>query len=281
MKKFLVALLCLINLILVFTFNVKKVNADTGPKPSTTVTFKNVPFENAEIGFLYYLERNTNLTGETFEKRGYDVESVDDYKYIYHAKSVGEGNHTIKWTYFCPYDLKVFLYDKDTKTMYMSKVIHREEFTSNYVIDCKNIENGKLIVKSKNSFGTSVLSLVGRIIITIAIEVGIAFLFKFKKKSYISICAVNVISQILLNLFLYFEMKNFGGGNLIFLLAFIPIPLLIFILGEIFVIVLEGLIYKFTTWGPKGRGQNAFLYSLCANCMSIVLGGLILILMLN
>lgn len=102
-----------------------------------------------------------------------------------------------------------------------------------------------------------------RLILTLVIELGVLYLFGFRKKStYIFIALMNVVSQVVLNIFLISAFYNNPSNGYVFPYTFI--------IGEIFVFLLEPIIISIFV---KEYGVfRKITYSFCANAASLVIG---------
>lgn len=101
------------------------------------------------------------------------------------------------------------------------------------------------------------------LICTILIEVVVAYLVKVKdKKDFINIVLVNILTNPLVvsvSTYIFFE---FGYKNYVYGMWIL----------EILVVLIEGLIYKFTL---KYKSINPFVFALILNCCSYGIGELI------
>lgn len=202
----------------------------------------------------------------------------------------------IEWTYCPPDRFKILLYYPETETFISSGIYERFAFHSYFNVSMHNTkivsveqdeersvkkrpsyyddeyeENALpvLIAERAYSISRELLGLFCRIIITILLEFGVAFLFGFGRKHLlIWIGIVNIITQILLNLILNFSFHN--SGSLFFAISYI--------LLECFVFITEAASYLVIF--PKTScltipGRRIILYALTANIVSF--GGGVLI----
>ena len=117
-----------------------------------------------------------------------------------------------------------------------------------------------LSVVEEDRFGTVLLHGLLRAFITIAVELGLAFLFGYReKKQLIIIVITNLITQLILNIFL--SSSIYYGGTLVWMTMFI--------LGELLVVIIEEIVYMIS-FRKRGKGK-AFLYALLANFLSAIL----------
>ncbi len=104
------------------------------------------------------------------------------------------------------------------------------------------------------------------VVITVAVELSIAFCFKFTKKSYLIIAITNVITQIIVNVVMWLSME-YGGETWDNLDGFL--------VAEAFVLIAEPLIYRLTCERKNGTKKLIVLYGIIANIVTIGIGFLI------
>ena len=111
-----------------------------------------------------------------------------------------------------------------------------------------------------------ILSLVARILITIAIEMGIALLFGFRgKKALLLLVIVNTVTQIILNVLL--NIINFRSGSLALVTGYIGLELVVFAIEAVLYTV---LMKKIT---DKAKPTWFYIvYALVANAVSFGAG---------
>ena len=252
--------------------------ADLGPKPSV-----NVDIVGLETGRECWatLISETSTTGPASawdgkEENAYynegqeeiwraytEYEDTDGYYFLQWIWDVSE-LHSFTWGYYPPENFKVLLYFPDTEEFRVSGILSRYAFDSYFDLDVDEME-----VRRTYDWAGEMLSLILRIIITIAIELMIALLFGYRQKSQMTFLAcVNIISQIMLNLAL--TLINYSYGAWTFFWWYLML--------EFFVFALEAALYVF--WLPKwSRGDmkkgKAIIYSLVANGVSFGAGFLI------
>ena len=113
---------------------------------------------------------------------------------------------------------------------------------------------------------SEILSLVVRILITIAIELLLALLFGFRsRKEVLFIAIVNVVTQIILNILL--NIINFKSGQAAFVTGYIML--------EIAVFAVEAVIYSVLLRKISEKGKPVWkcvVYALAANAASFGAG---------
>lgn len=277
-----------------------EVKADTGPKPSTVIDFENMNGEKYYVTLLseskstgpysaYEPENGGEqfIYGDTGEiwKTFYDYKDSDGFYFLqYYEEMTGDGE--FRWGYFPPGRFKILLYFPERGTYVVSREIYeRYAFDSYYRVDGSAIDFGTQTVslveisnmgQKSYKYGLEMVSLAARIIITIAIELGIALIFSgFRKKLWIrTILFTNLATQVLLNAGL--NAAAYFGGPREGLFAYIAL--------EIGVIIVECAVYfaankrEFLKNGAErakavGRGNGLiFAYAVAANLASFFAG---------
>ena len=109
----------------------------------------------------------------------------------------------------------------------------------------------------------NVVMFIGRIILTVGVELLISLAFKFTKKSYGIIAITNVATQILLNAIILISMY-FGGP---YWSSFEGL-----LVGEAAVFIIEPIVYWKTCERLDGTKKHVVLYALIANIVTLALG---------
>lgn len=189
--------------------------ADTGPKPSITVT----PEGFGEDACYLTLLSQTETTGpwskqESFaaSKDSYgdpeadeavwtafnDYEDADGF---YFLGCYGEvtGGQMFCWSYYPPDTFKVLAYFPDSGTFAVGPATEREEFSARYTVSPSETGETLLIEKARNQEAEN-KSFVGRLVLTLALELAVAVVFAFRaKRQIITIVCMNLITQVGLN----------------------------------------------------------------------------------
>ena len=265
------------------------VKADTGPKPFIEITFKNMPYEEYSVALLsktkstgphYRIEKYESGFDEYYnglndiEKKFYDYEDNDGYMYIGAYKTLKDGNNVYSWTYYPPYDFKILVYIEETDTFIISpEAYSRYAFASYFTA---SYANGKIdSVKKSYNYSKEILNFILRLLVTIIVEVGLALVFKYHRKSLLIIGGTNVATQILLNVLVNIDVYKYGRISSIGLLVIV----------ELIIIIIEILIYAFALplLEKKQRVDDSklkvkgIIYGLVANLASLFIGFLILL----
>ena len=292
MKKVICILLCLIA---IFTVSMPKIAyADMGPKESVHVNFigatkqvywatllgraggpwseyngTNARYQEGDgeytawVKFVEFCSEN----GLVFEQFVEECTSVDKFS----------------WTYYPPYEFQVLVYFPESDSFAISNQLHQYRFDSYFTVDLASssesvIGEARVVsaTESYDYFG-EIMNLIIRIVLTIAVEIGVFFLFGLLKKKKLwqklsIIAAVNFITQLALNVVMYYS--NYVG--------YIVTIMFIFVISELVIMLLEGIIYSFAFVKLEGALEqnekkrlrtSAFFYSVAANVTTWFLGG--------
>lgn len=252
-------------------------NADMGAKPSITIKLKNMNSQNYLIDLLVYDETGENYSsqlnynGKEGEQYHEDYNSlqtitVEELKvlhdinydgwisegtrwdaYLLFADCSGNGMNEHCFSYFgTPETYKVVVV-LESGEIRLTDVINRTDFESEITIDINDME----IIES-GTVGISLKYILIPLILTIIIEIIIAFLMKIKNIKVIFVA--NLITNILLQI----------------LLINIPLSYILkFIILEILLFIAEYLIYtKFLKDISKSK---ILIYTLLANLITAIL----------
>jgi len=201
-----------------------------------------------------------------------EFQDLDGYYYLLYLQNCSE-THRFSWTYYPPPNFKILLYFPEKDSYMVSEVTYdRYAFDSYFTATIrKEIQpttsyNGGIEVRESYDYRGEVFSLIARIILTIAIEVLIALLFVFrKKKQLLFILAVNLVTQIALNIAL--NLINFNYGHMAFVFFYVVLELAVFIIEAVLYTVFLRRISEATI--PKWR---TITYALVANAASFAAG---------
>ena len=287
-KKLLCFLLCtlLISALLTFT-----ASADFGPKPSVRIRFSNM--KNAPCyGTLLskYPSTGPNSAWDGNEEHIYNdnldldiwrafvaYEDTDGYYFLQIAWDVSQTGE-IAWTYYPPDSFKILLYYPETGEYAVSGICERYAFDTYYSVDMEGVAigsvhydeelsgNDRLTAHKAYEWKQEALSLAARILITIAIEMAVAYLFGFRGKSaLLFLVLVNTLTQVILNVLL--NVINFSSGQAAFVTGYI--------LLELLVVVMEAVLYTFLMkrYTDAAKTPRFYaVYALVANAVSFGAG---------
>lgn len=286
------------------TVKMQPAYADIGPKPSVTVTVENL---NGRVCYGTLLSYYKSL-GPTSayspdycsvpsefdpESEFYDaeehaiwqafVEYADPDGYYYqqvHWKCHETGE--ISWSYYPPSKFKVLLYFPETQTFVTSGVCERYAFHSYFSAtlsddDLAISQSESVNVRKSYDYTWEIVSLLVRIVVTLIIELGVAYLFGLRtKKKILTVMIVNAVTQTAMNIALNI-LAFFQGAWA--MLWYIPIELVVFVTeAVVYTIIFNRTQTK--TVGEDGSVMNpeylsivkCVLYSLVANILSFASG---------
>ena len=263
--------------------------ADTGPKPSVIVTFKNLEdtkcfgtllSENASTGPFSAWDGTGEGRFGTVDPAVWqafvDYEDTDGYFYLQNSFNVGE-EKAISWTYYPPERFKILLYFPEYNSYAVSGVLNKYAFDSYFTVDMKGVDVSASYtgagsaarisaVKKSYPWTKELLSLLARIVITIAIEIGVALLFRLKEKPVLKFIVIaNLITQVILNVSL--NIINYREGAFMLIIAYF--------LLELFVFVIEAALYaaRLNRYSAKHHSPwFCIAYAFAANLASFFAG---------
>lgn len=289
-------ILCTVMVIMIFPITA---NADMGPKASVCILFENMGNELCYGTLLSQYDstgpasvwdgneefarhnENENYSHETFDYKTWkafvEYEDIDGYYFLQEGWKVSE-TKKIEWTYYPPNTFKILLYYPETETFVVSSIYEKYAFDTYYTVDMNGINIGSVNYNEELStnerieayrsynYRVEIISLIARILITIAIEMVIALIFGFRKKNQLLLLiGVNTATQIFLNVLL--NIINYHSGELAFVVFYV--------LLEIVVFIIEAMLYirvlKKNSENPKQKWFY-WLYALIANAVSFGAG---------
>lgn len=277
MKRLFAILLCLV-LVLALPITAR---ADTGPKPSVTITIKGLPEGVTCYGTLlsknestgpstaydgtndyYYGPESGKWVWEVFV----DYQDTDGFYYLQEHWDCSDGE--FRWGYYPPSTFKVLLYFPEEETFVVSGILERYAFDSYFTVDLTTLETGSATAEAAKSydFTWELISLLARIVITIAVELAVALLFGYRKKhQLVFLGIINVVTQVMLNVALNYV--NYSSGQFAFVFWYVVLELAVF--------TVEAIVCW--DWLPRHsdkpmRRGIVVLYVLAANAASFAAG---------
>lgn len=271
-------------------------SADTGPKPSTTIEvigLSDYPvhitlFSNQSAGpfhliteavFLQEYQDEEHLQDDVFMKfYQLGVGLANGYFYVDYYETLTEQNSSLTWMYYPPEDFIVVMYIPSLdRLIYSSDTYEHINFHTYYRLtideaDLTHIENSTYTFASENlvyssHFTIEILYFILRLFLTLIIEIGLAYLFKYRDKhTFFTILFTNVATSIILNVALSLILFFLGSWKYFFYL----------VIGEIFVVLIEATIYHFRFATLKEQGKissigRPILYAIAANVITALL----------
>ena len=251
--------------------------ADIGPKPSVRVRFTGAEGREFYATLLSQASGTGPYSTEPGRSWGNDLEENEPVRQAMAAYQDPDGFYFLQtawrcseaeplaWTYYPPSTYKLLVYFPDTGEFLTSGAYTRYAFDSYYTVDLTALEDGQLVLRKSYDYTGELVSLLARILATIALELAVALPFGFAKRPFLRpILAVNAATQIGLNLGL--NLIAYWMGGLAVLLFFFPLEVLVFIL--------EAAVYR-PLLGKKEGGPPAWkttLYAFAANVVSCAAG---------
>ena len=273
------------------------VHADTGPKPSVRVSFTGLgdrlcyatllsKYESTGPSSAYdgdpdhaYHKGTADwcTLDEATWQAFVDYADPDGYYFLQEGWLVTD-NDGLNWTYYPPNPFKILLYFPDTGEFLSSEVMERYAFHSYFdaVVNTDSLSalkdqasadaaDAEMKVQRNYRYVQEFLALAVRILITLAVELGLALLFSLRKKQqFRTIAVVNVVTQVLLNAILFFI--NYHSGYRVFVFYYVILELAVF--------GLEAILFcrLLRRNNEKPAIPRIVLYALCANAASFFVG---------
>ena len=259
-------------------------SADTGPKPSVHIGFLHMSEKicyatllssRKSYGPYSSWDGESELNGEGYygdaERAFTGFKDPDGYYFYQNMLWQVSSDAGISWNYYPPENFKILLFFPETSEFLVSGKCERYAFDTYYTVDLNSAVNGQGGIGSIEAYrsyrwGDEILSLVARILITVAIEMAVALLFGFRgKKVMLVLLAVNVATQIMLNVLL--NVINFRSGPAAFVTWYV--------LLEFAVFAVEAIVYSVVLKKIDGRNKPVWfyvLYAFTANAVSFAAG---------
>ncbi len=300
----------LLSMILLFAMLPTTALADIGPKPSVEIQFT-----GTEEGVTYYAtllsyyestgpasawdgDPLSSKEGDPIWKAFVDYKDSDGYYFLQEYWEC-TGKDQFRWGYYPPTPFKILCYFPETDTYAVSGIYERYAFDTYYKVDLSVMKDvndaggegqGAPILKAKKNYDYTweLISLVARIVITILLEMGLAFAFGYRHKKQLRFLAVvNIITQIVLNVLL--NIFNYRNGHWSFVFFYFLMELLVILIEAVlYVLVLPKMSQAITkdkiadaepgkkVSVPKTiQKRHAILYAVIANVASFAIGLLI------
>lgn len=251
--------------------------ADSGPKPSVVITAEGLegrtcygtllsedPYNGPpDLAAIQAPDRETPEyeIWLAFEEYGDD----DQFSFWGCFWKLGEDG-SFQWDLSTvPKTFKVLLYFPDEGGFMTSEIGERYAFDSYYTMDLSGSGSGVSIPLTESyNYTKEIVSLIARILITILLELLLALLFGFReKRQLLLITAINVLTQVILNVAV--NILWYTRGTFFF----------IFILGELIVMFIELVLYFAFLPGVSRKPADPvriFAYAILANLLSLAAG---------
>lgn len=263
------------------------VSADMGPKPSVTLNFTGIDTpcyatllsEEATTG--PYSVCAPSKENAMYQPTDPDYEiyqafvsyrDADGYYFLQYMGACSDETPFV-WGYYPPQTFKILLYFPQTDRFAVSSLIYeRDAFHSHYTVKVENESIQQVVseqaVTTQRIYRTikEIGTLVVRMALTIAIEIGIAFVFGYRKKQQILlIVGVNIVTQLLLNALLL--LVNHTAGGAWAMVLYLPVECLIFLIeAAVYVFAIDHLVKQ------EREMHRAIWFAICANAASFMIG---------
>lgn len=274
MKKLMIAILFMI----LIPISIQKTTADIGPKPSVEVTIKGVDLPYSvdfliDFGSLNTLEDNDLFyykdTYPDALKTYTDTDGFIPYTLAEQPSGVKQIDYSDTYTidYHAPKTFKIAVVVGDN--VIVSELINTVFFASEITYDLSDVS----LSESQTNVGTISGDIEGnfpyfklgfdyvyRLVITLLIEIGILYLFMYRKKaSYQLVIGINAATQMVLTGLIIYGYYYLGGVFGAVLLLF---------LGEVVVLLLEAILYGI--YLKEHSRWRAIGYALIANAATFI-----------
>ena len=285
-KKFFTALLLALLILPLFSTIASAqidLGLDIGPKPSVTVTFKNLGEERAYATLLksitgayssYYpsSERNPDVIDEKIWEAFENYTDPDGFYFSQVAYRIDTEKEVCEE--LPPSKIfKILVYYPDSGRYAVSDICECYAYDTYYTVDMKGGEIWDVSFSAERSYrwGWEVVSFFARVALTVAVEILLAFKFGFRSKSALGIiCTLNGVTHVLMHVLV--SVVNYRSGPLMYYLAYLAL--------EITVTLLEAGIYAIwlkdhggkDEWKPLQRAGYAASYGFTANAVSFAVG---------
>ena len=269
MKKLKIVLSVLIFL-LIFSIGTTTVSADMGPKPASYITIKGIEGEYVACFAA------KNAWGPNFDYEGWIEYEMDYVKYnpiMEYKDEEGfkwitdyykcNGESEIRFTYYCPEVYKIVIYQNDqfliateALEMYAYATYYEIDFSTGTVTSPEDIK----VTKTYDYF-SEIFNLIVRIVLTLAIELGLFFIYRlYTKRNFNVVLITNLVTQIFLNVAINISLYNSGYMDALFLLFAL----------EFVVLIIEFITYQILL--KEKKRWIIILYPIIANALSFGLG---------
>ena len=250
--------------------------ADTGPKPFIQINIDG-KCDNCYLTLLsktestgpynsVYIFPYLNEEEKEIDKKFSSYDDKDGFYYIHSIGDISEGEY--KWSYFPPSTFKVLIYDKtNDKFITDDNIYETYAFGSYFTL---KLNNDSFSMEKSYNYGKEIWTFLLRFSACLIIEIGIALLFRIYKQELFVVLGANVVTQLILNIWLNLYVYYHGLQYWIYFS---------YVLLEIFIFILETIIYY---WGiNKVAGKYNYkchnllkllAYSFVANAVSFGVG---------
>lgn len=283
MKKKLGIFLCTVMLCLAWAIPVL---ADTGPKPSVVIDFEGVKDETYYVTLLaedeffgpYSFATEDDVPeGDEPEDRAfrkfYEYKDGDGYHFMQYMEECS-GTNQFEWGYYPPDKFKILVYfPEEDRLLTDGGIYSRYAFDSYYTVkingDEMSVEKTDTSQMRMENYVKMGIKFLIRLLVTLALELGIATAFGFREKKQLGcITIVNILTQLVLNYMIYWILSPMG--SMAYVLFYVPI--------EILILIFETVVYCLTLnrIGKEKKSIGRIVgYTILANVVSFVTGSVV------
>lgn len=263
------------------------VSADMGPKPSVTLRFEGIdtpcyatllskesstgPYSVCDPSKENAMYQPTDPDYEIYQAF-VSYQDADGYYFLQYLGACSDETPFV-WGYYPPQTFKVLLYFPESDQFAVSSLTYEcDAFHSYYTVHVENETIAQVVseqaVTTQRIYRTikEIGALVVRMALTIAIEIGIAFVFGYRKKQQILLIGgVNIVTQLLLNALLL--LVNHTAGGAWAMVLYLPVECLIFLIeAAVYVFAIDHLVKQ------ERETHRAIWFAICANAASFMIG---------
>ena len=216
-----------------FTLPLEKVHAGVPPHNNAHITIKGIEGEYvaafASNGEFTYANDDYEAWLEQEEENRILYNPIMEYKDEEGYRWIGQyykcnGEQEINLRIYFEDNFKVVIF-KDNQLYKVSDKLEFYSYDSYYKIDLSS--NDVIVKKSYNYFG-NILFLLFRIVLILSVEIGLLFLLKmYTKRNLITSIILNVIGQLVLNIWVFVDVYFYGSSSGILTLLIVGLQIFI------------------------------------------------------
>ena len=247
--------------------------ADTGPHPSVTITFTELP-ESVRYATLLS-DKESYGPFRAVESPGTRSHNEEEYKasaaffeyaaqdtFFYWGRVFELEDGRVYWGYCPPDQFKILLYDTAADSIYASDETDRFAFDSFYRVTIQ--EDRSLRVDKESHLFKTICNVTVRLVNTLLVEILIARVFGYRAKREILIIVIaNILTQVFLNWYLIVD--NYHPDTAPWFLLLLLMEPLIFI----------GEAVAYAKCLKSHSKKRSVFYAITANTASLLSGALV------
>ena len=248
------------------------VYADMGPKPSVNLSLEGLEGQRYAVTLISSMEQ----CGPWYVDKEYDsysgpedcwqaferYQDPDGWNFLGYLEECTD-DQQFQWDYYPPNPFKILIWLAEDDTYVVSEPMERYAYDRYYIV--RYNPEGGLSIRRSYDYTWELISLACRVVLTILVELAIAWLIGWRTKRDLRILLwTNVVTQLGLNFAL--NLIHYMAGSLAFTFGFFAL--------EVVVFVVEGTAYQhWLCCGPEPhKKSHVWLYALGANAVSMLLG---------